>query len=63
MGGNQTQFLGQFNWVFKKKQKKQNLTTMVNIEKDQNKTKINMEYVDIMDPFEDEMLNDKEFLQ
>ena len=36
---------------------------MVKIDKDAYKTKINMQYVEIKDPYEDEILNDKEFLQ
>lgn len=35
---------------------------MVNIDKDKNVTKINMQYVDIKDPYEDEILNNKEFM-
>lgn len=35
---------------------------MVNIVKDVNKTKINMQYVDIDDPFDEDLLNDKEFI-
>ena len=57
------QEFGQFNWLIKQKQFNKNIKTRVNIDKNENKTKINMEYVDILDPHEDEMLNDKEFLQ
>lgn len=35
----------------------------MNINKNEAATKINLEYVDIIDPQENEMLNDQEFLQ
>lgn len=41
---------------------KQNLQTLVNIDKGENTTKINMHYFEIVNTQDEEMLNDNEFL-
>ena len=53
--------LGNLNWN-PKNSTKSNLQTLVNIDKGKDTTKINMHYFEIVNPDEDEMLNDNEFL-
>lgn len=47
-----------FNWLIKHQNYTNNIKTKVNINKNEAATKINLEYVDIIDPQENEMLND-----
>lgn len=42
---------------------KHNLTTKINIDKDSATTKIKIQFIDIKDPLEQEMVNDKEFMK
>lgn len=61
MDNKEKYLLGNLNWN-PKQHTKSNLQTLVNIDKGEDTTKINMHYFEIINPQEDEMLNDMEFL-